>query len=389
MNASLPLNTPLNLQTEPRLRSLDVFRGLTVLLMIVVNSPGHQEAFACLEHAAWNGCTLADLVFPYFLFILGTSLALTLPPSSTKPHLRPSLFLKITKRSLIIFSIGLLLNAFPHHLDLTTLRVYGVLQRIALCYFIAALLFITTTARTQIIIVLGLCFAYWLLMTQTFQAYTSANLTPENNLAAYVDRWLFSSVHLYGRVFDPEGCLSTLPAIATTLLGTLTGLGLRSRHTPSQKIRGMILIGVGLMVGGWVWGHGFPINKTLWSSSYVLWTGGLALLTFTACYWIIDVKPRPRGFKLLQMVGMNAMLAYVLHVFFLKVQAMITLTRSDGTIVNLRIFITEHLFPHFSLKSASLGYALSYTLLWITILSIYSSSLRLSSKRTWRTLRSS
>lgn len=351
-----------------RLLSLDVFRGITVCLMILVNSPGNHAPYAWLDHSPWHGCTLADLVFPFFVFILGVSLTFTLNKEREKQRPFLPLFVNIFKRSVVLFLIGLLLNAFPHHFELGTLRIFGVLQRIAICYFIAALLFLTTRISTQIMVMSALILGYWLLMVMLPGQF---DLSPAGNLAAYVDRTLFSSAHLYGKVYDPEGLLSTLPAIATTLLGNLTGAWLLSTHNPRQKLIGMSITGFLAVLSGWLWGLWFPINKALWTSSYVLWTGGLALIFLGYCYWLIEIKSWKKWTKPFEIFGVNALLAFLLHVLFLKIQALILIPRSDGSIRNLRLFITEYCFGWASLPTAALLYALSYTLLWLFVIWIF------------------
>lgn len=349
-----------------RLLSLDVFRGLTIALMILVNSPGNKTAYACLEHSVWNGCTLADLVFPFFIFIVGVSSVFSLSTSRKQGVSLNHLCLNIVKRSFLIFSIGLLLNAFPSHFDFETIRFFGVLQRIALCYFVTSLLFLYTSVRTQAIMTIALLIGYWLIMT----LLSVPGYGEENNIAAMIDRMLFSSHHLYGKTFDPEGLLSTLPAIATALLGNLTGVWLRTSKNPQQKLMGLRVAGLLMLAAGGIWGLWFPINKTLWTSSYVLWTAGLALLVLAGCYWSIEIKRHTKWSRFFEIFGVNAITAYVLHVLFLKIQAMIILSLPDGSPVNLRLYITDILFGWASLQNASLFYALSYTLFWFIILAI-------------------
>jgi len=359
-------------KTPKRLVSLDVFRGITVALMILVNSSGNQTPYAWLDHSAWNGCTLADLVFPFFIFIVGVSSAFTLTNARERHASFCPLLIKIVKRALILFLVGLALNAFPHHFDFSTLRFYGVLQRIAVCYLVVSLLFLTTRFFTQAIILLVIMVGYYLLMTHPpISGYEGPLLTPSGNFAAYVDRWIFSSHHLYGKTFDPEGFLSTFPAIATALMGCLTASWLMLTGSPVKKITGMVTAGILSMMAGMLWGQFFPINKALWTSSYVLWTGGLALLLLALCYWLIEVKAWVKWSKPFEFFGKHAMLAFVLHVMFLKIQAIISMPMIDGSLGNLRLYLTQHLFGWASLQNASLLYALSYTLLWLFLIKLY------------------
>jgi predicted acyltransferase len=352
-------------EPSKRLLSLDVFRGLTIAGMILVNSPGNDTAYAPLDHAAWNGLTPTDLVFPFFVFIVGVSLVFSLAKRLEQGHDRTELLAQVTKRTLIIFGLGLLLNGFPHY-ALGSIRIPGVLQRIALCYFVGALFFLWTNISIQIGAIVVLLFGYWWVMTH-LQApgFLMGDLTKEGNFAAYIDRALFG-VHMYRPVYDPEGLLSTFPAIASGLLGNLTGYWLRSPGTPARKATGCIQAGLVFLLGGWKWGQYFPINKALWTSSYVLVTTGLALLIFGVCYWAIEIRDWKKWSKPFEVFGTNAIAAYFLHVFFLKVQNLWHITRLDGTPGNIRIFLTEHLFsPFMSAENASLAYASCYTLFWL------------------------
>ncbi|MGQ3887625.1 acyltransferase family protein [Legionella sp. CNM-1927-20] len=353
----------------PRLLSLDVLRGIIVALMIIVNNPGKQPSYAWFEHSPWNGCTLADVIFPWFIFIVGVSSAFQLSILKEKLPIN-FLIVKIFKRSLLLFVIGILLNAFPNHFDLSSLRFYGVLQRIAICYFFAAILFLIISMRTQFIIFILLLVSYWL-VNIGFPGYSGYNLTKQFNIPALVDSTLFSSAHLYGKYYDPEGLLSTVSSFATVLLGNLTGFWLLSLYNEKQKLYGLITSGFLGMVLGWLWSFWFPINKTLWTSAYVLWTGGLGLLALAACYWLIEIKKLKRWSYPFKIFGLNALSVYVLHIVFLKIQVLIQISY-NGTTNNLKTFITERLFANLSAQNASLSYALSYTLVWLICYKLFS-----------------
>ncbi|MDR3442830.1 MAG: heparan-alpha-glucosaminide N-acetyltransferase domain-containing protein [Legionella sp.] len=348
-----------------RLVSLDVFRGITIVLMILVNSPGNSSAYSWLEHSSWSGCTLADLVFPFFIVIVGMSSVLALTNLQIKGFSNGQLVTQIIKRSLYIFLMGLLLNAFPHHLDFSDIRILGVLQRIAICYLCSSILFLTTTSRVQVILIIALLSCYWFLMAGFAAAHS---LTINENLVGYLDRMILSSHHLYTPTFDPEGLLSTLPAIASALLGNLIGMSLLSSRTKKQQLQWMIVAGMILSTLGWLWGFIFPINKALWSSSYVLWTGGLAYLVFAFCFALIEMKRWSNWSKPFNLFGKNAMLVYVLHVLFLKIQAIILVHNNNGELINLRLYITDLLFGHLTPQNASLCYAMTYTIFWLFVL---------------------
>ncbi|PUT38785.1 DUF5009 domain-containing protein [Legionella taurinensis] len=344
--------------------ALDVFRGLTVALMVIVNSPGNQTAYPWLEHSLWHGCTLADLVFPFFILVAGTSAVFSLSYAQSRGLTVRQLLPKIMQRAAMLFLIGLLLNAFPRF-DWSHLRVYGVLQRIALCYFAASLLYLTCTVRAQAFIAAALLLGYWLLLCfipVPDQGFISLSL--KGNWVGYVDRVLLAPAHLYSGLFDPEGLLSTLPAIATALIGNLLGVGLLGESRPAQKTFLILLSGLGLMLVGGGWGLLFPINKALWTSSYVLWTGGVALLLFSGCYWLMDVKGLKSWGQPLRVLGTQALAVYVLHVLFLKLQAMVKWTLADGTVVSAKLMITRTLFGWAKAENASLLYALFYCALW-------------------------
>jgi predicted acyltransferase len=352
-----------------RLLSLDVFRGLTIAGMILVNSPGNGTAYAQLEHAEWNGCTLTDLVFPFFLFIVGVSLVFSFTKRRERRESDARLLRRVFRRALIIFSLGLVLNGFPHA-HLSTLRIPGVLQRIALCYFFASLLYLKTSIRTLAAIFAILLAGYWLLMTRAMAPGLGAgDLTREGNLAAFVDRALLSG-HMYRPVYDPEGVLSTLPAIATVLLGVFSGRWLQSSFSGKDKALGLLAAGAAGVMGGRFWNASFPLNKALWTSSYVLFTGGLALILLAVCYWLIEVRGWRAWGRPFEILGVNAIAAYILHILFLKIQNLILMPQPDGAPGNLRFFITNHLFGWASPKDASLLYALSYTFLWLGVFTV-------------------
>lgn len=354
-----------------RMASLDVFRGLTIAGMILVNNPGSWEAiYSPLEHAAWYGWTPTDLVFPFFLFIVGVSITLALSRRADSSGTKRDLYLKIIRRSLIIFALGLFLAGFPRY-DLSTLRIPGVLQRIAVCYLIASILFLKTKWRTQAVVAASLLLLYWALMVLIpVPGFGAGDLSMEGNLAAYVDRTLFGR-HIWKPVYDPEGILSTLPAIATTLAGVLTGHWLRLRRSEYEKVAGLFVAGASLVVAGWAWGFWFPINKALWTSSYVLLTAGLSLQLLAVCFWLVDIKGVRRWATPFLIFGTNALAIYFLSELFSRVISLITLTRADGSAVDLQTFTYENLFASWaSPKAASLLFAICIVLLWLGVAAI-------------------
>jgi predicted acyltransferase len=292
-----------------RVLSLDVFRGATIASMILVNDPGSWNAvYAPLLHADWHGWTFTDTVFPFFLWIVGVSLTLSFARRVERGDDRTRLLLHVLRRSALIFGIGLFLNAVPRF-DLSTLRIPGVLQRIAVCYLAAAAIFLfTRTARARILWIVGLLAAYWVLM----MTVGGGVLTPEDNLSSRIDRLLLSG-HMYSqtKTWDPEGTVSTLPSIATALFGVLCGMLLRARLSPAEKtawmlFTGNLLIFAGLMLSTWM-----PINKKIWTTPFSVFMAGLAFVVFACWYWMIDVQGWRRGTRPLMIFGMNAIAVYV------------------------------------------------------------------------------
>ncbi|MCX7117142.1 MAG: heparan-alpha-glucosaminide N-acetyltransferase domain-containing protein [Legionellales bacterium] len=348
-----------------RLVSLDVFRGITIVLMVLVNSPGLPTTYAWLEHSVWDGCTLADLVFPFFIVIVGISSTLALTYSKSNGATLYHLFKKTIKRSLFLFFLGLLINAFPHPFDIEHLRILGVLQRIAICYFFSSLCFLTTSKWVQTMIIIVLLIGYWLIVTG-FSIQLPLGVS--DNIVGRLDRLLLSPQHLYQPMFDPEGLLSTLPAIASALFGNLLGYTVMSSQTHQQQCRWMFVYGLLLLALGWGWSLIFPLNKALWSSSYVLWTSGLAFMVYALCFELIEIKHWVKWSKPFALFGQNALLIYVLHVIFLKIQGVIILQSEKGEQLNLRRYITNTLFHDFTSWNASLCYAICYTLFWLIFL---------------------
>src|SRR6476646_8516911 len=246
-----------------RLVSLDVFRGITIAGMVLVNNPGTWSSiYWPPEHAEWNGWTPTDLVFPFFLFIVGVSITLAFARRVQEGAVQRSLYLKVLQRAAIIFAVGFFLNLFPRF-DFATVRIPGVLQRIAVCYLIASLIFLTTKVRTQFVLAIALLVVYWLLMTRVAApGFAAGDLSKEGSLASYIDRLVFGAhVWRQAKVYDPEGILSTIPAVATTLFGVLTGHWLRSERTRWDKVVGMFAVGAVCVFLGWTGTRSFQLTK--------------------------------------------------------------------------------------------------------------------------------
>jgi predicted acyltransferase len=374
------MSKPALLQKSPsRLLSLDVFRGFTVAAMILVNNPGDWgHIYAPLEHAEWNGATPTDLIFPFFIFIIGVSISYAFGSKKENSAEHSKLIFAALKRALILFGLGLFLSLFPKVFTepieaFKTVRIPGVLQRIAIVFFVTAAIFIKTTRKTQFWILAGLLLGYWFLMTWVpVPGVGYANLEKETNLGAWLDRTLLTEAHLWksSRTWDPEGILSTLPAIGSAIFGVLIGTWLRRKdRDDSTKVSWMFSIGVLAVILGLIWDLVFPINKSLWTSSYVLYCGGLATIGLALCYWMIDVQGYKRGTKACVVYGVNAITVFFLSGLIPRILNMIQVKMPDGQKVGSKVWMYETFFtPYFSPVNASLAGAVTFILIWLLIL---------------------
>jgi predicted acyltransferase len=351
---------------QQRLLSLDVFRGITIAAMILVNNPGSwSDVYAPLLHAKWHGVTPTDWIFPFFLFIVGVSIAYALGKRKKAGFDKSELIKKILKRTAIIFGIGLFLNAFPLF-KLSTVRIPGVLQRIALVYGVASLLFVYLNPRQLFWAGIASLLGYWALMTLVpVPGGIAPNLEPSTNLGAWLDRLLLDG-HLWSqsKTWDPEGLLSTLPAIATGISGILTGLWLRSDKDGYAKVAGMMVIGTILLAISHIWNMSFPINKQLWTSSYVLYTSGVALLFLGSVYWLADLQGYRKWTKPFVVYGTNALFVFVMSGIVAKLLYTIQWTNAANETISAKTWLWTQVYePAFSAtKMASLAFALSNVL---------------------------
>jgi predicted acyltransferase len=355
-----------------RSAALDVFRGLTIAFMVLVNNPG-GPAYAPLRHADWHGWTPTDLVFPFFLFIVGAAIPFSLDAFRARGGSGHRFFVKILRRSAILFLLGLLLSGFPRY-DLSTIRIPGVLQRIALCYLIAATLSVFTTLRGRVAWVVLLLAAHTIFLTALpVPGVGRANLGKETNLGAWLDRTLLSG-HLWSqsRTWDPEGLLGTLSATATTLVGAIAGSVLMSRATLQCRLALIVTAGAILSAAGLVLDVWLPINKPLWTASYVLVTGGLGLLLLAVLEALFgDGRARSRIFVPFVALGRNAILVFVLSGLFARTLSLITLPNEPGSTMTLRAYLVHSVFqPVGPPKLASLAFALSHVALF-ALLSLF------------------
>ncbi len=364
---------PSTLKTsQPRLLSLDVFRGITVAMMTLVNNPGSWgHIYPPLEHAEWNGCTPTDLVFPFFLFIVGVSIVYAMENKKQDPEQHKKLFWNVIRRGVILFSLGLILNLFPTF-QFSTVRIPGVLQRIAVVYLITGLLYLYQNKKTIGVIFWLILVAYYLIMTFVpVPGLGYANLNPETNLGAWIDRSILTEAHLWksSKTWDPEGILTDFPAVATCIFGVLIGTFLKRKgQEAAQKVAWLFSIGVLATVAGLIVDIFFPINKALWTSSYVLYCGGLATLGLTLLYWLVDVQGYRRFTKFFVVFGVNPITVFFLSGIIPRIMSRITLML-DGKPVDSKTYLYETFFtPYFSPVNASLAGGLTYVLIWFVIL---------------------
>jgi predicted acyltransferase len=352
-----------------RLASLDVFRGLTIAAMILVSTPGTWDAvYWPLDHALWNGWTLADLVFPFFLFAMGAAVPVSL---ARRRHTPKHLWRHVFRRAAVLFAIGLALNAIDPsaHLTLTTFRIPGVLQRIALVYVAVAWLTERTSPRTQAIVAVVMLLGYWAaMMLIPVPGFGPGVLTPEGNLAAFVDRALLGQ-HLVHGTWDSEGLLSTIPAIVSALGGVMGGRWLMHTPRPHHDSVWLFFIGLVVVAIGLLWGRVFPINKNLWTSSFVLLSGGLATATLALCHWLLDVKGWQRWSLPFTALGRNALATYVLS---LGVDNLLSRWDLIQRGVSIKWVVYWYSFGSrlancCRVETASLVYAVVYTAIWTVL----------------------
>lgn len=421
--------------------SLDVFRGLTIAGMVLVNNPGTWSAiYGPLKHAEWHGITPTDYIFPFFLFIVGVAIPLSLAGKTAKDR---SAYKRIFSRSAAIFLSGIAISAVPlfvisetriHWIpkwtaaialvaalfflymrrfrmaailgavwalivvasfltgsdivwySVANMRIPGVLQRIAICYLAASLIFLWTNWRSQAAITGGILLLYWALMTLVPVPGCEVWGVDDKacNLAAWLDRMILTEAHMWrsSRVFDPEGILSTLPAIATTLFGVMTGSWLKKRSAPVDTMSegddlknrlttlcGLFYAGSLLLAAGWTWSLAFPLNKSLWTSSYAVYTAGLALLTLAVCYYLVDFKGHRRLAKPFVVFGVNALALFVFSGIMARFLAIIKIGGPDSKEISLQQWIFSNVFlPIAEPVNASLLYAIAFLGLWYSLM---------------------
>jgi predicted acyltransferase len=386
--------------TKERLLSLDVFRGITIAGMLLVNDPGTWGAiYAPLEHAEWHGWTPTDLIFPFFVFIVGITTYMSMESRRARGVSEQEIRRSVIRRGAIIFLLGFLMAGFPFFTwtaipgnpDATFLervvdrllhwRIMGVLNRIGIAYIVAALIAQRTTLKQQVITIIALLYGYWFVMTAlpvpgtgTFGQLAIAR--PETTMAAWVDRlildwsrfglgnhnWASSST------WDPEGILSTVPAVATAMLGILAGRWLAQKRPLDERLNALFAAGALGMMVGLMWNWSFPINKSLWTSSYVVFTAGMACVALATIMWLVDVKRFDWWTRPFVIYGMNPILAFVGSGVLARIIYSIIKVNYHGKSVALQSAIYQSMFASWlEPKNASLAFAISFVLLWYGI----------------------
>ena len=382
VNPAATPSPPTPLTARPRLFSLDVMRGLTMAAMVVVNNPGSWgSVYPPLRHADWHGCTPTDLIFPFFLFVVGVAMAM--------PARSPA-FSRVLRRTLWLFGLGLLLNASSSlvtgKFDPVEFRIMGVLQRIALCYFAASMVVRWTGLKTQVALAAAVLVGYGLVLTQwpapAGPTPSHGDHSPAGSIVARLDRALLGSTHLYrGGPQDPEGLLSTLPAVVTVFAGLWSGKLVRRWISPPPRpglngLKALPLLAIGSILLGWAWARwgGLPLNKALWTSSFVLFTGGWAMIVFWLCVILMETQS-PAHVRWVrnvagpfQILGVNAIMLFVGSGLLSRVLGAIHLAGATGDI-RLNAWIHERFFTWWlPPPAASLGFALTMLAFWWCVL---------------------
>ena len=339
-----------------RLLSLDVVRGITIAFMIMVNNNGGSGSWHFMRHAEWNGLTATDLVFPTFVFVMGVSVVFAIEARLARGATRAQLVRHTVQRAAILCLLGIVVNSFPFF-ALDHMRFYGVLQRIAVCYLVVSLFYLWDSRAWPMTAALVVALVgYWVLLRWVpvpgagMPGRDVPFLDVRQNLVSWIDRQLFP-YHLYRdvpdhNVRDPEGLLSDLPAIGTALMGVLTGLWLRTRRSIPQKASGLVAAAIVSLASGYFWSLWFPLNKNMWTSSYVLVAGGYSLALIALAFWAVEQKGWRTGWTWIWLVfGSNAIAAYMFSELLPGVLHNIHVT-SAGTRPDVIAFVFDHVFAH-------------------------------------------
>jgi predicted acyltransferase len=364
------LPSPRSSASEPRLVSLDIFRGLTIAGMLLVNTPGTwAHVYPPLLHAEWNGWTYTDTIFPFFLFAVGVSMVFSFARRTEQGAHRKDLALHTIQRSTAIFAIGLGLNVLSFLLfHRQSVRIPGVLQRIGVCYLLAGILYLAFGRRGLLPAAATLLLFYWLLMTQTpVPGFGAGRLDAEGNLAAYVDRLVLGD-NTWKPGWDPEGPLSTIPAVASVLAGAMAGELLRARRSWSRRLVSLMVSGALATTLGALWGTVFPVNKNLWSSSYALLMAGFAAVCLALCVWVVDVRGWKAWAAPFRWLGRNAIAVFTLSLLATLLLLWVKLPSAAGRPRSLYAAIFLTVFDRFvDSRLGSLLFALAFLAIFVAL----------------------
>ena len=368
MTVSAPAFSPIK-----RLLSLDVARGITIAFMIMVNNNGGSGSWHFMNHAEWNGLTPTDLVFPTFVFVMGVSVVFATEARLGRGDTRAKLALHTVQRAVILILLGIIVNSFPFF-HLAHMRFYGVLQRIGVCYLVVGLFYLwDSRASTKVVALIAALGGYWALVRWVpipgvgLPGRDVPFMDMEQNLVSWIDRGLFP-YHLYlyspdHNVRDPEGLLSDLPAVGTALMGILTGLWLRTQKAIPVKTLGLAAASATSLVLGYLWSLEFPLNKNMWTSSFVLVAGGYSLALLTLCFWAVEQQSWPKGWTWVWLVfGSNAIAAYMFSELSPGILENIHVTSESGARTSLISWIAMHTVAHIPNPGwAAFSYSVSFT----------------------------
>ncbi len=362
-----------------RLTSLDVFRGMTIAGMILVNMASLGDTYPWLDHVPWHGWNIADLIFPFFLYIIGVAMAFSLAKyTSGREAITRDVYLRILRRSAILFGLGLILNgliwnysfANPKILDLGHLRILGVLQRIGIAFCLASIAILTLPKKGQWILAGGILIGYWLILGFIPAPDDSSGVFEKlGNFGSYIDRSIIPEAHLHKSFKykgDPEGLFSTLPAIVNVLFGYFTGEWLKRQSTVSRTSITLLMWGLAAVVVGLIWGEWFPINKKLWTSSYVVLTTGWGLIFLAGCYELIDVRNYQRWFKPFEILGLNAIFIFVASIVEIKLLVMNKIGSGDKA-PSIYEWLNSNLFGWAGSLNSGVLFAIATVILWFGI----------------------
>jgi len=368
--ATAAATPPIPSARPERLLSLDVFRGFTLLSMVLVNShPG--PIYAPIAHASWHGWTFTDLIFPFFVFIVGVAIPYSFANRLARGETGRQLFWRILRRSVLLFVVGMLLNGYPH-IDFSTIRIMNVLQRIAICYFFASILYVYLRMSTRSI--LWLCGAilvlYFVLMKFVpVPGHGAGILEPTTNWSNYIDRQLLAG-HMQTPIKEPKSVLGNFPALVTMLMGLLTGVYLRSKRDVFEKLTNIFFYGSVCMAAGAIWSIWFPINQKLWTSSLVLLMGGMAMVFLACCYYLVDIRKSTWWTLPCLIFGMNSVAVWIFSQLGMKTMMAIQITDATGATINLWRAGGNLLATYLGAMNGSLAFAILYDLFWLGIMGL-------------------